>query len=106
MLDSCFDFTNAQIFLVISLGAIGFLPKICSAVSFLPAKLIAYPPKVFFFVGLALLFDFALERVFVAFDFVVVFLLTLRAFFFCCSHQKACCVFGNKISKSTKIRMG
>lgn len=54
LLDSFLAFTKAQIFLVISLGGIGFLPNICSAVSLRPAKLMAYPPNAFFLaLGLA-----------------------------------------------------
>ena len=45
LLESLFDLINTQIFLVISLGAIGLLPKTCSTVSLRPAKLIAYPPN-------------------------------------------------------------
>ncbi len=49
LFDNRFAFTKAQIFLVISLGAIGFLPNTSSTVSFRPEKLIAYPPNAFFF---------------------------------------------------------
>lgn len=38
-----------QSFFVIWLGATFALPKTCSTVSFLPAKLIAYPPNGLFF---------------------------------------------------------
>ena len=46
LFDSSFSFTNFQIFLIIPPGGIDFLPKICSAVSFLPVKFTVYPPKV------------------------------------------------------------
>ncbi len=55
---------NAQIFLVISLGAIGFLPNTFSRVSVRPAKVIAYPPNA----GFLAAFDLA---PFFAVDFVV-----------------------------------
>ncbi len=71
MLASFFDFMKVQIFLVISLGAIGLLPKTCSTVSVRPAKLTAYPPKAFF--DLDLLLDFDLAFVFLAFDFDFLF---------------------------------
>ncbi len=68
LLASFFEFMKVQIFLVISLGAIGLLPKTCSTVSVRPAKLTAYPPKAFFDLGLLL--DFDLAFVFLAFDFL------------------------------------
>ncbi len=71
MLASFFDLMKVQIFLVISLGAIGLLPKTCSTVSVRPAKLIAYPPKAFF--DLDLLLDFDLAFVFLAVDFDFLF---------------------------------
>jgi hypothetical protein len=48
-LESLFALINFQIFFVISLGVTNPLPKTCSTVSVLPEKLIAYPPKGFFF---------------------------------------------------------
>ena len=71
MLASFFDLMKVQIFLVISLGAIGLLPKTCSTVSVRPAKLTAYPPKAFF--DLDLLLDFDLAFVFLAVDFDFLF---------------------------------
>ncbi len=72
MLASFFDLMKVQIFLVISLGATGLFPKTCSTVSVRPAKLIAYPPKAFFF-DLDLLLDFDLAFVFLAVDFDFLF---------------------------------
>jgi len=69
LLASFFDFMKVQIFLVISLGAIGLLPKTCSTVSVRPAKLTAYPPKAFFDLDLLLDLDF----VFLAVDFDFLF---------------------------------
>ena len=71
LLASFFDLMKVQIFLVISLGAIGLLPKTCSTVSVRPAKLTAYPPKAFF--DLDLLLDFDLAFVFLAVDFDFLF---------------------------------
>jgi len=71
LLASFFDLMKVQIFLVISLGAIGLPPKTCSTVSVHPAKLIAYPPKGFF--DLDLLLDFDLAFVFLAVDFDFLF---------------------------------
>jgi len=71
LLASFFDFMKVQIFLVISLGATGLLPKTCSTVSVRPAKLIAYPPKANF--DLDLLLDFDLAFVFLAVDFDFLF---------------------------------
>ena len=42
---------KAQIFLFMSLGGIGLLPKTCSSVSRLPENEIAYPPKADFRAG-------------------------------------------------------
>jgi len=65
-----------QIFFVISLGVTGFLPKTCSSDSVLPANLIAYPPKGFFFAFLfELLFDFLLLLVF---DFLLFFVANIE----------------------------
>jgi len=69
LLASFFDLMKVQIFLVISLGAIGLLPKTCSTVSVRPAKLTAYPPKAFFDLDLLLDLDF----VFLAVDFDFLF---------------------------------
>jgi len=71
LLASFFDLMKVQIFLVISLGAIGLLPKTCSTVSLRPAKLTAYPPKAFF--DLDLLLDLDLAFVFLAVDFDFLF---------------------------------
>jgi len=71
LLASFFDLMKVQIFLVISLGATGLLPKTCSTVSVRPAKLIAYPPKANF--DLDLLLDFDLAFVFLAVDFDFLF---------------------------------
>ncbi len=71
LLASFFDFMKVQIFLVISLGAIGLPPKTCSTVSVRPAKLIAYPPKAF--LDLDLLLDLDLAFVFLAVDFDFLF---------------------------------
>ena len=79
LLERLFDLTKFQIFLVISLGAIGFLPNTCSTVSVRPVKSIAYPPKAGFFV-LVVDFVFLLELR-VAFFFVVVFFVVVVFFF-------------------------
>jgi len=71
LLASFFDLMKIQIFLVISLGAIGLPPKTCSTVSVRPAKLIAYPPKAF--LDLDLLLDLDLDFVFLAVDFDFLF---------------------------------
>jgi len=60
-LESLFALINFQIFFVISLGVTKLLPKTSSTVSVLPEKLIAYPPKGFFF-PLDFDFDFFLDR--------------------------------------------
>ena len=73
LLASFFDLMKVQIFLVISLGATGLLPKTCSTVSVRPAKLIAYPPKAFFDLDLLLDFDLDLAFVFLAVDFDFLF---------------------------------
>jgi len=59
-LESLFALINFQIFFVISLGVTKPLPKTSSTVSVLPEKLIAYPPKGFFF-PLDFGFDFFLD---------------------------------------------
>ncbi len=71
LLASFFDLMKIQIFLVISLGAIGLPPKTCSTVSVRPAKLIAYPPNGF--LDLDLLLDLDLAFVFLAVDFDFLF---------------------------------
>jgi len=71
LLASLFDLMKIQIFLVISLGAIGLPPKTCSTVSVRPAKLTAYPPKAF--LDLDLLLDLDLAFVFLAVDFDFLF---------------------------------
>ena len=65
-----------RFFFVISLGAIGFLPKICSAVSLRPAKLIAYPPNAGFFA-----FDLVAFFLVAVFFFGATFLLVAVFFF-------------------------
>jgi len=75
LLASLFDLMKIQIFLVISLGAIGLPPKTCSTVSVRPAKLTAYPPKAFLDLDLLLDLDLDLDLafVFLAVDFDFLF---------------------------------
>jgi hypothetical protein len=47
LLDNFFDFTKAQSFFVISLGATGLSPKTSSTVSVRPLKFMQYPPNAF-----------------------------------------------------------